>query len=102
MLFEFSQSVVVDQAFLDAIGVDSDISVWIGTKTDPFNNHLTLSDGLLSTLATEDNLTTSSAARWADFNAGGASGNVLVIAAQASDTTPEDSFKISKLKTACK
>ena len=30
------------------------------------------------------------------------SGNVLVIAASASDTTPEDEFKISKLDLTCK
>jgi hypothetical protein len=101
VLFEFSQPVIVDRTFLDAIGADSDISVWIGTKVDPFNNHLTLSDALLSSLTTEDNTTTSTSARWADINAGSLSGNVLVIAAQASDTTPEDAFKISKVDTVC-
>ena len=95
---------MVDQAFLDAIGADSDLSVWIGTKTDPFNNHLTLSDAVLTSLgAREDNNTTSSASsRWANINAGGVTGNVLVIAASAYDTTPEDEFKISKLDVKCK
>ena len=37
------------------------------------------------------------AARWADFNPNGVKGNVLVIAASVSDTTPNDQFKISKL-----
>ena len=57
VLFEFSQPVVIDKAFLDAIGADSDITVWIGTKNDPFNNHLTLSDAVLSTLTKEENQT---------------------------------------------
>ena len=47
MLFEFSETVVVDSAFLGYVVDDSDLTVWIGTKTDPFNNHLTLSDALL-------------------------------------------------------
>ena len=92
------------QAFLDAIGADSDISAWIGTKTDPFNNHLTLSDALLTSLGyTEENLSnTSVTSRWADINSVGRSGNVLVIGALSSDTSPEDEFKISKLTTKCK
>ena len=61
VLFEFASPVVVDQAFLDAITDDSDITVWIGNKTDPFNNHQTLSDSFLSSLGfTEENLTSSS------------------------------------------
>jgi hypothetical protein len=103
VLFEFSQSVVVNQAFLDSIGVDSDISVWIGTKTDPYNNHQTLSDAFLSGLGfTEDNVTSASVtSRWADINSANRSGNILVISAQANDTTPEDEFKISKLDVRC-
>jgi hypothetical protein len=101
-LFEFSSPVVIDQAFLDAVTTDSDISVWIGTKTDPFNNHQTLSDSFLSSLAfTEENLTDATTSRTADINAGSVSGNVLVIAALASDTTPEDQFKIHQLDMRC-
>jgi hypothetical protein len=102
VLFEFAQPVTVTQAFLDYVGADSDISVWIGTKNDPFNNHLTLSDALLASLAGQASDTTSGDARWAAFNGGAMSGNVLVIAASKSDTTPDDSFKLSKLKLACK
>ena len=95
--------IVVDQVFLDSIGADSDMSVWIGTKTDPFNNHLTLSNALLSSLFTEDNNTSASVtSRWANINAGNLSGNVLVIAASVSDTTPDDEFKISKVAFNCK
>ena len=98
ILFEFSQSVLIDKAFLGYVVGDSDITVWIGTRNDPFTNHLTLSDTLLSGLGfTEDNTTTLTSARTADINAQGIVGNVLVIAAQANDTTPEDYFKISGL-----
>ena len=77
--------------------------MWIGTKTDPFNNHITLSDAVLTSLgARVDNNTTSSASsRWADINAGGVVANVLVIAASASDTTPDDAFKLSKVALKC-
>ncbi|MDX1928945.1 MAG: SdrD B-like domain-containing protein [Pirellulaceae bacterium] len=99
ILFEFSQPVLIDKAFLGYVAGDSDITVWIGTRNDPFTNHLTLSDSLLSGLGyTEDNTTTLTSARTAEINATGVVGNVLVIAAQASDTSPEDYFKISGLK----
>jgi uncharacterized repeat protein (TIGR01451 family) len=103
VLFEFSVPVVIDQVFLDSIGADSDMSVWIGTKTNPFTNHITLSDVVLTSLgAREDNNTTSSvSSRWANINSGGVSGNVLVIGASASDTTPDDEFKISKVDIKC-
>src|SRR6185295_3943564 len=39
--------------------------------------------------------------RWADINSGNLTGNVVVIAALANDTSPEDEFKISKLETSC-
>ena len=99
MLFEFSETVVVDQAFLDSVVNDSDASIWIGTVTDPINNHLTLSDAVLDGLElSEVNNTGSSSSRWADFNDGGVAGNVLVIAASIEDPTPDDKFKIHKVK----
>ncbi len=101
VLFEFSQPVTVSQAFLDYVGADSDITVWIGTKNDPYNNHLTLSDALLATLLKEDDDTTSADSRWAQFNGGNVSGNVLIIATSTSDTTPDDSFKLKKIEIAC-
>lgn len=98
LLFEFDDMVVIDQAFLGYVAGDSDLTVWIGTATDPFNNHLTLSSALLSSLGfTEVNLGGSSA-RWADLNAGGVAGNVLVVAAKTGDYN--DFFKLEKLKTA--
>ena len=96
--FEFSQQVVVDKAYLGYVVKDSDVQVWIGTVSDPISSHLNLNSSVLSSLGfTRLNQTTSSSARWADFNAGEVTGNVLVIAADTTDTSPEDRFKIAKL-----
>ena len=77
---------------------DSDLRAWIGTKTDPFNTHQTLSDAFLSSLGfTEVNLATLSTTRTADLNAGNVAGNVLIIAADPTDTTPDDQFEIETL-----
>ncbi|MEJ7594178.1 MAG: hypothetical protein WKF77_21780 [Planctomycetaceae bacterium] len=100
VLFEFSQSVIVDAAFLGYVVTDSDLTYWIGTKTDPFNNHLTLSDSLLSSMGfTEVNLTSSTTTRTADLNAANFSGNVLIIAARVDEATAtaNDKFKIQNL-----
>ncbi|MDZ4801854.1 MAG: SdrD B-like domain-containing protein [Bryobacteraceae bacterium] len=103
VLFEFSSNVVVDKAFLDYVGADSDLTVWIGKKTNPFTNHLSLNDSVLASLGTvEESLTSSPDSRWADLNSGAVEGNVLVIAAWLADTTGEDEFKLSKILTACK
>jgi hypothetical protein len=102
MLFEFSSQVVIDRVFLDAVGEDSDITVWVGNAADPFNNHLTLSDALLTSFApSEENSAANNSSRWADINAGGEVGNVLVIAASTADQDPEDAFKIKDLDTDC-
>ena len=78
------------------------MSAWIGSQANP-SNHNTLSDAFLSGLGTrEDNDTaTNGQPRWADINAANKSGNILVISASASDTTPEDSFKIHKVVFGC-
>lgn len=96
VLFEFSETVTVSQALLDAVGGDSDITVWIGTKNDPFNNHQTLNDAFLASLTKEDNDTTVTGTRTASFNAEKLSGNVLVIASSTSDTSPDDAFRSSR------
>ena len=99
VLFEFSEDVVVDKAFLDSVSGDSDLSVWVGSVPGAFANHQSLSDAFLSGLdLSEHNNTTSSYTRWADVNAGEVSGNVLVLAASTADTTPDDRFKIRKVK----
>src|SRR6185295_11709967 len=58
VMFEFSSPVVLNRAYLDSVGLDSDFTVWIGTKTNPFTTHNTLSDAFLTSLGyNEDNLT---------------------------------------------
>jgi len=102
VLFEFSSPVVITRAFLDSIGDDADVMVWIGTRTNPYTNHLTLSDALFAQLGMPQTVALSgSTSRWVNFNGGHVSGNVLVIAADVSDTTPDDAFKIRKLDMTC-
>jgi len=97
VLFEFSRPVIVNRAYLGYVVSDSDLTAWIGTANNPFNNHLTLSDALLSGFTAEDNFTSDASVRWADLNAGQVAGNVLVIAALPGDATPEDYFKLGLL-----
>ena len=98
VLFEFSETVIVDRVFLDSVSRDSDISVWFGTIPDAFANHVTLSDSVLAGLVNETNNTRSSRSRWANVNDDELAGNVLVVAASVLDATPEDQFKIRKVK----
>ncbi|WP_250855349.1 SdrD B-like domain-containing protein, partial [Anabaena sp. PCC 7938] len=92
VLFQFSEAVVVDSAYLQYVVNDSDTSVWIGN----FNNTITtLSDSVLNSFGfTEVNLGSGSD-RWADINANKILGNTLVIAAKTDDTS--DQFKIRYL-----
>ena len=95
VLFEFSQTVAIDKAYLDYIVGDSDISVWIGNVANVYNSHMNLSAATLAGLGfTEVNLG-GNASRWADINAGGLFGNVLVIAAKTTES--DDAFKLSKI-----
>ncbi|MBD2250456.1 SdrD B-like domain-containing protein [Nostoc parmelioides] len=95
VLFQFSEAVVLDQAYLQYVINDSDISVWIGNFSSPLT---TLSDSTLNSFGfREVNETTSSSDRWADVNAGKYVGNTIVIAALDTDTSPEDNFKIRHL-----
>ncbi len=98
VLFEFSEPVTIKRAFLGYVVTDSDLTLWIGNFADPYNNHLALSDSVLSSFShTEENLTDLTTTRWADLNSGEVVGNAIVIAALVSDTSPEDQFKISML-----
>jgi hypothetical protein len=98
VLFEFSETVVVDSAFLGYVVDDSDLTVWIGSIPNAFTNHQTLSDAVLAGLGfTEVNLTDLASTRTANLNAGNLAGNVLVIAAWTGDDTPDDRFKIEKV-----
>ncbi len=97
VLFQFSESVVLDRAYLQYVINDSDISVWIGN----FNNNntlTTLNDSILNGFGfNEVNETNLTSDRWADVNAGKYAGNTIIIAASAVDATPEDQFKIRYL-----
>ena len=98
MLFEFSRPVVVDQVYLGYVTTDSDLRAYVGTFSDPYNNHLTLSDAVLASFGyNETNLTSSSSVRWADLNAGKVSGNAFIVAAWPNDTAPNDQFKLNKV-----
>jgi protocatechuate 3,4-dioxygenase beta subunit len=98
VLFEFSQSVVVDKAYLGYVVGDSDAKVWIGTVNGAFDSHITLSDAVLSSMGfVEVNATTLTSARWADLNAAGYVGNVLIVSADVTGTECDDYFKIQNL-----
>ncbi|WP_174246123.1 SdrD B-like domain-containing protein, partial [Pseudaquabacterium pictum] len=95
IVFQFSQNVVIDKAFLGYVVCDSDLQMWIGNANSPIT---TMSNAVLSSMAfSEVNTTTSSAARWAELNAGNLAGNTLIIAADTTDTSPEDFFKLEQL-----
>ncbi len=97
ILFEFSQGVTIDTAFLGYVAGDSDIRVWIGNANNAFNNHYTLSDSFLSGLGFSEVNVGGGSTRTADLNAGHLTGNILVISANTGDTSPNDQFKIAEL-----
>ena len=88
LMFEFTSPIIVDQAYLNYVyNGDSDMAIWIGTKTNPYTTHNTLSDALLTSLGyQENNDTTLTTSRWANVNSSNRSGNVIVIAASVTDT----------------
>ncbi len=98
VLFEFSQPVMVNRAYLGYVVGDSDLTAYYGMASNPYSSHITLSDAVLAAALKEDNDTTATGARWADLNQGEVMANVLVIAASVSDDTPDDYFKIQKLE----
>ena len=98
VLLEFSQPIVLNRAFLGYVVTDSDLQLWIGTFTDPYNNHLTLSDAVLGSFGyTETSLTNSASTRWATVNAGQVMGNAIVIAALPQVAETNDQFKVQML-----
>ncbi len=99
VLFEFDQDVVIDQIYLDSVDTDSDITVWIGSGTNPYINHLTLSDALLTNFGPSETNSGGSSARWANINSAGKAGNVLVVAAAVGGTN--DAFKIGNIALDC-
>ncbi|WP_149498802.1 SdrD B-like domain-containing protein [Roseiconus lacunae] len=99
VLFEFSEKVVVNSAFLDSVIGDSDLSIWIGDRSDLPSSGLALSDAALSNMDVyETSMANNAYSRFANFNGAGAVGDVLILAAWVDDASPEDCFKIRKLK----
>lgn len=95
ILFQFSEPVIANRAFLGYVVGDSDLSVWVGNSSSPL---YMLSDSVLAGMgAREDDNTTETTTRWAYFNGSEEPGNVLIIASSASDSTPDDRFKLEKL-----
>jgi uncharacterized repeat protein (TIGR01451 family) len=94
IVYQFSQNVVMDKAFLGYVVGDSDMTVYIGTKASPIT---TMDNSVLASMsAKEFNDTSSTSTRWADFNAGNVSGNVLIIAAR-DDGHSADYFKVDQV-----
>ncbi|OZH55680.1 hypothetical protein AFK68_03070, partial [Hydrocoleum sp. CS-953] len=85
LLFEFDQDVTVDKAFLEYVGHDSDISIWIGDSNGAEIS--SLSDSLLSSYVKENNFTHSSSSRWADFNSANLTGDTVIISLSAAGET---------------
>src|SRR5262249_9012581 len=70
-------------------------------NVNPFTTHQTLNAAFLAAMGfTEVNTATvTSGTRVADINAGGAQGNILVVAGKIGDTT--DKFKVSQIVVGC-
>ncbi len=98
ILFQFSQTVHVEQVDIGYVVNDSDFTLWAGSSA---TNLTTLSDLVLNGMGYfEENTTTLTTARTAAVNAGNFAGNVLIVAADTLDTSPEDFFKLQGL-TVC-
>ncbi|CAG0123806.1 partial Serine-aspartate repeat-containing protein D, partial [Rhodocyclaceae bacterium] len=92
VVFQFSQNVVVDKAYLGYVYNDSDMQVWIGSSAMPIT---TMSNSVLTSMGFTEFNSGGSSTRWADLNAGEVQGNVLIVAAKPGDTN--DYFKLEKL-----
>lgn len=93
LFFEFDRDVIVDEAFLDYVGRDSDLTVWIGDRNGA--DISTLSHELLDSFVREHNFTRSSRARWADVNRSALAGDTLVVSGFTGGSN--DAFKLKKL-----
>ena len=95
IVLQFSQAVLVDKAYFGYVVGDSDAQIWVGNAGSAIT---TMNNSVLTGASfTEVNTTTLTTARWADFNAGGVRGNLFIIAADTTDTTPEDYFKLQQV-----
>jgi protocatechuate 3,4-dioxygenase beta subunit len=95
IVLQFSQAVEIDKAYLGYVSGDSDVQVWVGNFASTLT---TMSNAVLSSMSfSEVNTTVGTGARWADLNAGEVSGNIVIIAADTTDTSPEDYFKLDQV-----
>ena len=94
LLLQFSESVVLDKAYLKSVLTDSDASFWIGNAGSTLTS---LSDAALAALGYLEQNSGASSDRTADVNAGNLQGNTIVIAAANNDTTCNDNFTLSGL-----
>lgn len=82
LLLQFSESVVLDKAYLKSVLTDSDARFWIGTAAA---NLTSLSDATLAALGYVEQNNGGGSDRTADVNARSLTGNTVVIAAGSSD-----------------
>jgi uncharacterized repeat protein (TIGR01451 family) len=82
LLLQFSESVVLDKAYLKSVLTDSDARFWIGTAAA---NLTSLSDATLAALGYVEQNNGGGSDRTADVNARNLTGNTVVIAAGSSD-----------------
>jgi uncharacterized repeat protein (TIGR01451 family) len=99
LMFVFEQPVVVTKAFLGYVSGDSDAQVWVGNINGAYTNSVMLSDAVLAGLGSPESSDGGSSTRWVEFNGAGESGNVLVIAANTSQSN--DAFKVARIETSC-
>ncbi|MBP6902404.1 MAG: carboxypeptidase regulatory-like domain-containing protein [Burkholderiaceae bacterium] len=95
IVLQFSQAVRVDELFLGYVVGDSDVQVWVGNSATTLTS---LNNSVLAGMAfTEVDTTTLTGARSVDVNDGGVRGNILIIAADTTDGTPDDYFKLQNV-----
>jgi hypothetical protein len=94
LLLQFSESVVIDKAYLKSVLTDSDASFWMGT---PGSSITSLSDAALAALGYLEQNSGANIDRIADVNAGNVQGNTLVIAAANTESCGNDNFTLSGL-----
>ncbi|MGK7941029.1 MAG: hypothetical protein AB4062_12950, partial [Crocosphaera sp.] len=91
LVFEFENNVTLNRTFLDYVGDDSDITVWVGDGNGvDFSNN-----SFLDSFVREDNFINHGGDRWANFNNGELTGNTVVVSAYTGGSN--DSFKLKKL-----
>jgi hypothetical protein len=95
MVFAFDEPVIVTKAFLGYVYDDSDAMVWVGTINNAYSS-VSLSDSVLASLGNPESSSGSSSTRWVTFNGQERTGNVVVIAANTSQS--DDAFKVAKLE----